>query len=130
MNEPLESDWKKFRTMLPVWRERYLAEKNPRIAAVLTETNQTPTDRFWRAERWIVKEARTLQRCFDDIRRSTMRVRLVEMRGAGVIRREDLNEFSQELQNQVFHDLIQEEGWQPVRNLRNAPADDEARQAE
>jgi hypothetical protein len=110
MNEPLESDWKKFRAMLPVWRERYLAQKNLRISAVLADAVKTETERFWDVEKLIGKEARTLQRCFDDIRRSRMWERLAEMRGAGVIRREDLTEFSQKLQDQVFYESPEEEG--------------------
>ena len=104
MNEPRESDWKKFRAMLPVWRERYLAEKNPRIAAILSGPRKTETERFWEAERVIEKEARILSRCLDDIRRSRMWERLAEMRAARMIRREDLAEFSPELQDQVFYD--------------------------
>jgi hypothetical protein len=110
MHEPRESDWKKFRSMLPVWRERYLAEKNRRIAALLADANKTETDRFWNAERLIGKEARVLQRCLDDIRRSRMWERLAEMRGAGMIRREDLADFSEELQRQVFYEHPEKKG--------------------
>ena len=102
MNEPRESDWKKFRAMLPVWRERYLAERNRQIAAALSDAKKTETERFWEAEKLIGKEARILQRCLDDVRRSRMWERLTEMRAAGMIRREDLVEFSEELQKQVF----------------------------
>ncbi|MFM8618123.1 MAG: hypothetical protein ACKOE8_05285 [Opitutaceae bacterium] len=42
----------------------------------------------------IEKEARTLQRCLDDIRRSRMIERLLEMRLAKMISREDLADFS------------------------------------
>lgn len=94
MIEIRESDWKKFTALLPVWRERYLTEKNPRIAALLTEPGKTETERFWAAEKVIEKEARTLQRCLDDIRRSRMIERLLEMRLAKMISREDLADFS------------------------------------
>ena len=105
MNDPLESDWKKFRAMLEVWRERYLAARNPRLAAVLTDPKKTETERFWAAEKLIEKEARILHRCLDDIRRSRMWERLLEMRAAGMIRREDLADFSPELQAQVFFEF-------------------------
>ncbi len=96
--------------MLPVWRERYLAERNPRIAAVLSDPQKTETERFWEAEKLIRKEARVLARCLDDIRRSRMWERLVEMRAARMIRREDLAEFSPELQDQVFFDVAPPRG--------------------
>jgi hypothetical protein len=110
MNEPRESDWKKFRAILPVWRERYLTERNSRIAAVLTDAKKTGTERFWDAEKLIEKEARILQRCLDDIRRSRMWERLAEMRAAGMIRRDDLADFSQELQDQVFYEFPEKKG--------------------
>ena len=40
-----ESDWNKFRDMVPRLRERYLAHRNARIAAVLTDPRKTETDR-------------------------------------------------------------------------------------
>lgn len=104
MNDPLESDWKKFRAMLPVWRERYLAERNVRIVAALTAEGKSQTVRFWDGDELIRKEARVLQQCFDDIRRSRMLERLWAMHGSGVIRREDLAAFSQDLQSKVFHE--------------------------
>lgn len=110
MNDPRESDWKKFRVMLEVWRERYLAEKNRRLAAMLTDPKKTETERFWDAEHAIEKEARILEQCLDDIRRSRMLERLWEMRGAGMIRREDLAEFSDELQDQVFFEPSKKNG--------------------
>ena len=110
MNDPRESDWKKFRAMLPVWRERYLAERNRRIAAALEDAKKTETERFWETEKLVGKEARILQRCLDDIRRSRMWERLAEMRAAGMIRREDLVEFSEELQHQVFYEFPEPKG--------------------
>jgi hypothetical protein len=98
----MESDWKKFSEKLPVWRERYLAERNARLVQVLKGPQKTETERFWDAEKMIQKEAKTLQRCLDNISRSKMWERLVDMRAAGMIRREDLADFSTELQRQVF----------------------------
>lgn len=101
----MESDWKKFSASLEPWRERYLARINARLTQVLTDPRQTETERFWAAHELIKKEAKTLQRCLDDLSRSKMWLRLVEMRAAGMIRREDLAGFSEELQRQVFDEL-------------------------
>ena len=101
----MESDWKKFSAMLPVWRERYLAEHNARLVRMLTDPQKTETQRFWDAEEQIHKEAKALRRCLDDLSRSKMWLRLMEMREAGMVRWEDLADFSAELQQQVFNDL-------------------------
>ncbi len=98
----MESDWKKLRAMLPIWRERYLAGRNARIVRMLTDSKKSETERFWDAEEQIQKEAKTLHRCLDDLARSKMWLRLMEMRAAGMIRREDLAEFSAELQKRIF----------------------------
>ena len=98
----VESDWKKFRAMLETWRERYLAERNARIVGKLTDANKTETERFWDALEIMEKEAKTLRRCLDGISRSKMRLRLIEMRAAGMLKPEDLAGFSQELQEQIF----------------------------
>jgi hypothetical protein len=100
----VESDWKKFSAMLPIWRERYLADRNARIAGILTDSKKSETERFWDAEEQIRNEAKTLRACLDDLSRSKMWLRLMAMRAAGMIRREDLAEFSDELQKQIFDD--------------------------
>jgi hypothetical protein len=99
----VESDWKKLNAMLPIWRERHLARCNVRIAGLLTSSRKSETERFWDAEEEIQKEAKVLRSCLDDISRSKMWLRLMQMRAAGMIHREDLAEFSEELQKQVFH---------------------------
>lgn len=102
----MESDWKKFSAKLPVWRERYLADRNARIARLLTNPNKTETERFWDAEELIHNEAKTLRRCFDGISRSKMWLRLLEMRAAGMVTREDFADFSAELREQLFDDRL------------------------
>ena len=102
MIEPRETDWKKFTARLPVWRERYLTEKNRRIASLLEQAGKTETERFWAAREIMEKEARTLQRCLDDIRRSRMIERLLEMRLAKMITRDDLADFDAELREAIF----------------------------
>ncbi len=101
----MEADWKKFRASTEKWRERYIAECNARIARILANPKKTETVRFWEAEELILQEAKTLRRCLDDLRRSTMSIRLMEMRAAGMIRREDLADFSEETQTLVFREF-------------------------
>jgi hypothetical protein len=100
----MESDWKKFRAMLPVWRDRYLAERNTRIASLLAAPGKTDTERFWDAEEAIRNEAKTLRLCLDHISRSNMRLTLFQMRNAGMLKKEDLADFSTELQRQIHFD--------------------------
>ena len=103
----MESDWKKFRALIPLLRDRYLAASNARIGRKLTDPKKTETERFWDAEEDIRKEAKTLRLCLDDISRSKIWLTLMSMRRAGMLKKEDLADFSEELQKQVFDDRFE-----------------------
>lgn len=98
----MESDWEKFRELVPLLRERYLAEQNRRIAGLITRVNKTETERFWDAFEAVQREAKTLRSCLDGHSRSEMSFYMITMRNAGMLRKEDLASFSEELQKQVF----------------------------
>ena len=106
----MESDWKKFSAMIPKLRERYLAERNPRIAHLLADPKKNETERFWDAAEEIRKEAKILRECLDDHSRSRMWLAMITMRAAGMLKKEDLAGFSEELQKQVFDDLFEKRG--------------------
>lgn len=100
--KPKESDWKIFRKRVPEWRERYLNGKNKEIVAVLTDKERTPTKQFWDAKEKMETEAKILARCLDGHSRSSMHWYLCLMYGHGLIQDADLEEFSQELREQIL----------------------------
>ncbi len=95
----MESDWKKFRSMVADWRERYLKEQNARIAGILTNPETTPTQRFWDALDAMEKTSKILRDCLDGHSRSSMRFYMQIMLGVGMLTREDLEDFSPELRD-------------------------------
>src|SRR5690242_17797099 len=97
----MESDWRHFRDMVPKLRERYLAERNARIVAMLTHAKKNETERFWDALGVMEKEAKVLQRCLDGHSRSSMQRFMLSMIGAGMLKKEDMEVFSEELQKEV-----------------------------
>ena len=97
----MESDWKKFRAMVPVLRERYLAKCNARVADMLNASGKNHTERFWDAMEEMEKEAKTLRYCLDGHSRSKMFLFMISMVRCGMLTKEDLAEFSQELQDQI-----------------------------
>jgi hypothetical protein len=97
----MESDWRKFSEMVPKLRERYLAEQNARIVALLTDPKENETERFWDALEVMEREAKILQKCLDGHSRSKMQLFMLSMIGAGMLKKEDLAVFSEELRNQV-----------------------------
>ncbi|HZL43811.1 MAG TPA: hypothetical protein VFD66_11110 [Verrucomicrobiae bacterium] len=100
-----ESDWKKFSAMVPNLRERYLAEQNARISAILTDPGKTETDRFWTAMEEMQKQAKVLRQCLDGHSRSKMWLFVLSMVGVGMLRKKDLAEFSEEMQKSVKDSL-------------------------
>jgi hypothetical protein len=103
----MESDWKKFRAIVPMLRERFIAERNTLIAAMLADPKKTETERFWDALEKMEKEAKTLRRCLDGHTRSNMWLHMMSMRAAGMLKKADLADFSEELQKQVFDETFQ-----------------------
>lgn len=99
----IESDWRKFRDMVPVLRERYLAARNVRIAAVLTDKNKNETERFWDAMEAMEREARVLRDCLDGHSRSKMWLYLLTMIRAGMFTREDMSSISPDLQKNISY---------------------------
>lgn len=97
----MESDWRKFRDMVPKLRERYLADCNARIAALLTNPKKNETERFWEAMEEMEREAKVLQRCLDGHSRSSMQMFMQIMIHAGMLKKEDTGVFSEELQKQI-----------------------------
>lgn len=93
--------------MIPMLRERYLAEQNARIALMLADPNKNETERFWAAMEAMHKESKTLHMCLDGLSRSQMPFKLILMRGAEMLRKEDLAGFSEELQRQVFNEFFE-----------------------
>jgi hypothetical protein len=106
----VESDWKKFSAMTEKLRERYLAEQNVRIARILSDPKKNETERFWDAIDAMQKESKALRMCLDDLSRSKMAFRLMSMRSVGMLKKEDLVDFSPELQNLIFPDATAKNG--------------------
>ena len=99
---PKESDWRTFRDSLVDWRERYLETTTAEIADLLQEDRQSPTERFWNAEKRIKKEAKILRDCLDGYSRSKMHTHLMLMYRHGMIDDADLERFSEELRDRVL----------------------------
>src|ERR1035437_1056625 len=99
----MESDWKKFRALVPELRERYIAKCNAAVLQEFTAPGKTETERFWHALHVMEKEAKILRYCIDGHSRSKMQLFIHSMVGAGMMTKEDLAGFSDELQQQIAY---------------------------
>jgi hypothetical protein len=97
----MESDWRKFRDMVPHLRERYLAGCNARIARIIADPKRNETERFWDALEEMEKQAKILRQCLDGHSRSSMFSFMCGMLSVGMLTKEDLLQFSEELQQKL-----------------------------
>ncbi len=100
-DKPKESDWKKFRAMVPELRERYLVKCNADLVDLLQDGASTATEGFWAAEKRIGKEAGILRKCLDGHTRSNMRHAMLLMYRNQMLADEVLEHFSGELRQHI-----------------------------
>lgn len=100
-NQPQESDWKKFRALVPEWRERYLRDRNAELIAIFHDESLTPTDQFWNANERMREIGKILRSCLDDHRRSMLMPTLFLMHRHQMIRDEDLEGFSEDVREWI-----------------------------
>ncbi len=96
--KPKESDWKKFRNSLDKWRELYLKRKNDEIRTILEDNNLNETEKFWDIVEFQKSESKKLRDCLDGFSRSNMSLHMALMKKYKMICKEDIEEFSEELQ--------------------------------
>jgi hypothetical protein len=99
--KPKESDWKKFRNSLDRWRERYLKWKNDEIRSILEDENRNETEKFWDIVEFQKNESKKLRDCLDGYSRSKMTLHMALMKRYGMICKDDIEEFSEELQTHL-----------------------------
>lgn len=106
----MESDWRAFQNLVPKLKERYLAERNARVIALLKRSGKTETERFWDAMEEMEKEASVLRRCLDGHSRSSMWLFMLTMIRAGMLRKEDMEVFSEALQEEIGYAFEESKG--------------------
>lgn len=96
-DKPNEKDWKAFRKLVPILRERYLRSRNAELAAILGDDERSPTERFWDLEEQVQEIAKILRACLDGHSRTKMRMFMYQMFNVGMMTIEDLEDFSEDL---------------------------------
>lgn len=96
-NTCLESDWKLFRKRVPVWQERYMGRLIEEYRSIM-ESEESSSEKFWTLEKRIRQDKKS-PGVIVDMRRSTMRLELMQILFQGVIQPSDLEGFSQELRD-------------------------------
>lgn len=94
-----KSDWKLFMKRLPEWQERFMGKLNQEYIQLLSR-DLDPSENFWELERRIREDKRLLGVRME-LNKGNMTFDLMRLLHDGVIEKEDLADFSQELQDEV-----------------------------
>ena len=101
MYDVKESDWKLLRKLVPGWQERYMDKLNKEYIEILNrECN--PSTNFWELKKRLDEDKRHIGVVID-MRRSRMVSNLLMMLEENVIVIEELNDFSDELKEEIKH---------------------------
>jgi hypothetical protein len=101
INDPDEIDWSLFKELVPAVRERFLDEKNTELINILSDPTSTPTECFWACEEALNRTAKALKSCLDSLSRSNMRMNMIQMLQAGILKKSDLEPFSEDLKKRL-----------------------------
>ena len=97
-----ERDWKLFRKKLPGWQEAFIEKLDQEYAAILSDSSISSAKRFWEVEKRI-RQDRKLTGVICEMRRSMMYFNLISLLDEGAITLSDLDEFSDELKENIRH---------------------------
>jgi hypothetical protein len=90
-----EADWKVFRSLHPIWIERFCQRVNGELMRVLSDDNRDPYEQYLAAYKLMHKRDKELGSAFNDFRRSTAVFQIAIIRKLGVITDEELGQFSE-----------------------------------
>ena len=91
-----KEDWKLFRSKIPGWQEAYMERLNTEYIQILSSEGKA-SDKFWELEKRIYQDKRS-PGVIVQLRRRDMPIQLTSLLRDGAITRDDLKEFSPELQ--------------------------------
>lgn len=97
--EVSKKDWALFRKKVPDWQEAYMDKLNKEYIELLSGAGN-PSDKFWKLEERI-REDKKKKGVVIDMRRSQFLINVLSLLNEGVICRDDLEEFSDELKDAV-----------------------------
>ena len=99
MNKVNESDWKLFRSRLPIWQETYMERLNREYVALLSGAGLA-SEKFWALEKR-VREDKKSGGVVMRMSRANMELNILSLLSDGVISTADLDGFSEGLQEKL-----------------------------
>lgn len=96
-----ESDWKRFKEIHELARERFAERCLNHLQYHLSDTTVAASDRFFQTKEALLARAKQFATLFDEFRRSTALTQVVLMRAEKLISDEEMLRFSDDFRNSV-----------------------------
>ena len=90
-----EADWKVFRSLHPIWVDRFCRRVNGELLRTLSDDSRNAHEQYLAAYKLMQKRDKEIANAFNDFRRSTAIVQIAIIRKLGVITDEELGRFSE-----------------------------------
>ncbi len=94
-----KADWKLFRSKIAQWQENHMSKLNQEYVKIL-QGDENASDKFWELEERIRKDKKH-PGVILEMRKSNMIYAILDLLRDDVIKMDDLEEFSDELKEQV-----------------------------
>lgn len=96
MYQLIESDWKLFKKLLPIWQERHLDKVIEEYKTILNQ-EEPSSEKFWELSNRMIKDKKNPGVMLHDIKRSEMHYHILLLLKNRVINESDLEDFSESL---------------------------------
>ena len=98
-----EADWRVFRSLHPIWIERFCQRVNGELLRLLLDDSRDAHEQYLAAYQLMHKRDKEIGNAFNDFRRSTAVIQIAIIRKLGVITDEELGRFSESTRVSLQH---------------------------
>jgi len=96
LREIPERDWKIFRQLYPIARERFGQRAIAEIQRLISQGGQPCIEQFWDVVDYTAGQKKEVNDVFDDLRRSTAMIKVAILRKEGLLTEGEIARFSPE----------------------------------
>ena len=98
-----EADWNVFRSLHPIWIDRFCKRVNGEVVRTLSDDSRAAYEQYLAAYKLMQKRDKEIASAFDDFRRSTAIFQIAIIRKLGVFTEEELRRFSESTHASLQH---------------------------
>jgi hypothetical protein len=111
MGDIKESDWKRLRVLQDTLLDRLCQRILQGLSETINRPGKTYHERYGEAYKVMKEGDSEVARMFDEMSRSTALLKLMAMRGEGLLTEEEVKSFSPELQKQLADFVEMKKNW-------------------